>query len=121
MEFKGYLIVNNNTDINSSQNNNLLYDNLYINQQLIFNKLIIQEAFYNLPSRYNEPDLIKFLDEKGIGRPSTYVPIISKIIDEEIVTNIFVKMNRLGTILMDLNKNNLTLNIAILHCINKLI
>uniref|UniRef100_A0A6C0H858 DNA topoisomerase n=1 Tax=viral metagenome TaxID=1070528 RepID=A0A6C0H858_9ZZZZ len=85
MEFKGYLIVNNNTDINSSQNNNLLYDNLYINQQLIFNKLIIQEAFHNLPSRYNEPDLIKFLDEKGIGRPSTYVSIISKIIDKNYI------------------------------------
>ena len=33
------------------------------------------------PPRYNDASLIKVLEEKGIGRPSTYAPTISTIID----------------------------------------
>lgn len=37
--------------------------------------------FTEPPARYNEGTLVKFLEEKGIGRPSTFAPIISTIID----------------------------------------
>ncbi len=37
------------------------------------------------PPRYNEASLIKILEEKGIGRPSTYAPIISLIVDKNYV------------------------------------
>lgn len=37
------------------------------------------------PPRYNEASLIKILEEKGIGRPSTYAPIISLIQDKNYV------------------------------------
>ncbi len=39
----------------------------------------IEELETKPPPRYNEATLIKTLEEKGIGRPSTYVPIISLI------------------------------------------
>jgi DNA topoisomerase-1 len=41
--------------------------------------LEIQENKTKPPPRYNEASLIKSLEEKGIGRPSTYAPIISLI------------------------------------------
>lgn len=40
------------------------------------------------PPRYSEASLIKALEEKDIGRPSTYAPIISTIIDRQYVVKI---------------------------------
>ncbi|MCR4263748.1 MAG: type I DNA topoisomerase, partial [Candidatus Roizmanbacteria bacterium] len=42
-------------------------------------KLDPQQKFTQPPARYNEASLIKTLEEQGIGRPSTYAPIISTI------------------------------------------
>jgi len=40
-----------------------------------------EQRFTQPPSRYTEATLVKTLEEKGIGRPSTYAPTISRIID----------------------------------------
>ncbi len=42
--------------------------------------------FTEAPPRYNEASLIKFLEEKGIGRPGTYTPIITTILARNYVT-----------------------------------
>jgi len=42
-------------------------------------KLIPSQHFTQPPSRYTEATLIKALEENGIGRPSTYAPVISTI------------------------------------------
>jgi DNA topoisomerase-1 len=46
---------------------------------LDFVKLENFQHFTEPPARYNEASLIKMLEENGIGRPSTYAPIISTI------------------------------------------
>ena len=43
------------------------------------------QHFTQPPSRYTEATLIKALEEKGIGRPSTYAPTISTILNREYV------------------------------------
>ncbi len=44
-----------------------------------------EQHFTEPPARYTEASLIKFLEENGIGRPSTYAPIISIITSREYV------------------------------------
>ncbi len=50
------------------------------------------ERFTSAPARYNEASLVKRLEELGIGRPSTYAPTITTIINRGYV----VKQNREG-------------------------
>ena len=39
-----------------------------------------EQHFTQPPSRYTEASLVRALEEKGIGRPSTYAPTITTII-----------------------------------------
>src|SRR3979411_3133265 len=48
-------------------------------EDLDFHGLKPEQHFTQPPPRYTEASLIKELEEQGIGRPSTYVPIISTI------------------------------------------
>lgn len=48
-------------------------------------KLMPRQKFTEPPARFNEASLIKALEEKGIGRPSTYAPIIATIQDRRYV------------------------------------
>ena len=47
--------------------------------------ILPQRHFTEPPARYTEASLIKFLDEKGIGRPSTYNTIITTIVSRNYV------------------------------------
>ena len=55
-------------------------------------KITATERFTSAPARYNEASLVKRLEELGIGRPSTYAPTITTIINRGYV----VKQNREG-------------------------
>jgi len=52
---------------------------LKVDEILELIKLISSQHFTQPPPRYNEASLIKILEENGIGRPSTYAPILSTI------------------------------------------
>ncbi len=62
-----------------------------------------KQHFTEPPARYTEASLIKFLEENGIGRPSTYAPIISIIISRDYV-------RREGKVLVGTNLGDITTN-----------
>ena len=55
-------------------------------QTLRLEKLRPEQHFTEPPPRYNDATLVKELEEKGIGRPSTYASIISTLVEREYVT-----------------------------------
>lgn len=54
-------------------------------EALTVKELAGNQHFTQPPPRYNEASLIKALEENGIGRPSTYAPTISTILDRHYV------------------------------------
>ena len=63
-----------------------------------------EQKFTQPPARYTEATLIKALEENGIGRPSTYAPIITTIIDRDYVERDAKKLKptTLGTVINEL-------------------
>ncbi len=66
-------------------------------------KLLPEQHFTQPPPRFNESSLIKELEEKGIGRPSTYASILSTIQDKGYVEKIerTFKPSHLGLVVTD--------------------
>ena len=56
------------------------------NEKLTLIELKPQQKFTEPPPRFTESSLVKTLEEKGIGRPSTYAPILQNIQDRKYVT-----------------------------------
>ena len=50
-------------------------------------EVLPEQHFTQPPPRYSEASLIKTLEELGIGRPSTYAPILDTIVSRNYVEN----------------------------------
>ena len=55
------------------------------NEKLIFKGEKSEQHFTAPPARYTEASLVKALEDKNIGRPSTYAPIVATITDRKYV------------------------------------
>ncbi|KEH97797.1 type I DNA topoisomerase [Clostridium botulinum] len=55
------------------------------NEVLIDKKVDGKQHFTQPPARFSEATLVKTLEENGIGRPSTYAPIVSTLLDRKYI------------------------------------
>ena len=65
--------------------NKKILESLKINDELYIDSVNTEQKFTQPPARYNQASLIQALEELGIGRPSTYVTIINKIMESNYV------------------------------------
>ncbi len=77
---KVYLESKDDDDDDDAQDEGILPP-LSKGQVLPLNEMTATQRFTRPPSRYTQASLIKKLEELGIGRPSTYAPTVSKIMD----------------------------------------
>jgi DNA topoisomerase-1 len=77
---------------------------LTVDQLLKLLELLPRQHFTEPPPRYSEASLVKALEERGIGRPSTYASIISTILDRTYVQLEEKRFHptELGTVVNDL-------------------
>jgi DNA topoisomerase-1 len=101
VKFAGYTVVYATTkEDGEPDDSSVNLPDLAKGEDLKFIDIYSQQKFTEPPPRYNEATLIKALEQKGIGRPSTYAPIISTIQDREYVykENGRFKPGNIGTI-----------------------
>ena len=80
LKFKGFMTLYVETSDSKEDVEDVKIPELKIGQQLTKISLDSKQSFTEPPARYTEASLVKALEEKGIGRPSTYSPTITTII-----------------------------------------
>ncbi|MBE7083225.1 MAG: type I DNA topoisomerase [Clostridiales bacterium] len=82
--FKGYTAVYDDTKKEEDEDSgNALLPALSVNEGLKLNAITKEQKFTKPPTRYTEATLIKSMEDKGIGRPSTYATIMAKLSDKK--------------------------------------
>jgi DNA topoisomerase-1 len=85
LEFLGFLAVyeegkdEDKSEEEEADSDTIPIDEIKENQQQNLEELYPNQHFTQPPPRYTEASLVQTLEENGIGRPSTYAPIISTI------------------------------------------
>ena len=86
LEYPGYKEIYSFSDSDETEKDNKkILESLKEGDELILSNVDIEQKFTQPPARYNQASLIQALEELGIGRPSTYVTIINKIMESNYV------------------------------------
>ena len=86
IEYDGFMKIYEYTTEEENDNSGGLIPALDEGEVLKKDTLEGKQHFTQPPARYTEASFVKLMEEKGIGRPSTYVPTISTIISRDYVT-----------------------------------
>ena len=85
MKFAGYTAVYEESQDEEQKQTETLLPDIREKDVLIQDRLVEEQQFTQPPARYTEATLIRAMEEKGIGRPSTYAPTISTITSHDYV------------------------------------
>ena len=86
LKFKGFMILYvEGKDNEQEDEENTSIPLLEVGQELKKKKLEPKQSFTEPPARYTEASLVKELEAKGIGRPSTYSPTITTILERRYI------------------------------------
>ena len=85
LRFKGFMTLYVETLEGEKEEEDNSIPELTIGQEVKKQKLEAKQSFTQPPARYTEASLVKALEEKGIGRPSTYSPTITTILERRYI------------------------------------
>ena len=86
LEYQGFKEIYSFSDNDEKEKDNKkILESLKVGDELLPSDIDIEQKFTQPPARYNQASLIQALEELGIGRPSTYVTIINKIMESNYV------------------------------------
>ncbi len=109
--FAGYTVLYEETqDVKTDEEESDCLPNIQEGDKLTYKDIEQTQKFTMPPSRYTEAALIKAMEEKNIGRPSTYSPTISLILDRDYVEREgrLLKPTALGEIVTELMTEKFT-------------
>ena len=88
LKFKGFMTLYVENVDNEKEEEFTKIPELQLNEEVVKEKLDAKQSFTEPPPRYTEASLVKALEEKGIGRPSTYAPTITTILARRYVEKV---------------------------------
>ena len=107
VSFKGYTVVYDDTNTKKDDKAKVLLS-LSAKDEVKLKELNSNQHFTQPPARYTDATLIKELEEKGIGRPSTYAPTITTIVSRGYIVRSKRQLvpTELGMVTTDIMKNS---------------
>ena len=88
MKFKGFMTLYVEGEDKKQEEDFTQIPELEVGEEVKKEKLEPKQSFTEPPPRYTEASLVKTLEEKGIGRPSTYAPTITTILARRYIEKI---------------------------------
>ncbi|MCQ2555006.1 MAG: type I DNA topoisomerase [Clostridia bacterium] len=82
LKFDGYQKI---YSVNFDEDKDKIIPNLSVGEELQATAVNPEQKFTEPPSRFTEASLIKELEDKNIGRPSTYAPIVSTLVERSYI------------------------------------
>ncbi len=106
LSFDGFRSVYTESE-DAKEENNVITGKIEPGMELKLSDLDSRQHFTQPPAHYTEASLVRALEEKGIGRPSTYAPTITTIIARRYVTkeNKNLYMTELGEVVNNIMKD----------------
>ena len=110
LKFSGYTAVYEEGKDDEKEEKESPLPALQEGEKLALKDFVKDQHFTQPPAHYTDATLIRAMEEQGIGRPSTYAPTVSTILDREYVVKEgkYLRITNLGRVVTELMKDKFT-------------